>query len=171
MRDLEEAFNSPPRYGEGLDWSGYTIHDCASLLLRYLMRLPEPLICFRWYDRFRNPLQDWAQNDSEHETWPEHCLATYGDLISQLPPLERHCLLYVLDLIATFSSKSNKMTTQNLATLFQPCLLSHPSHDLNPIETRLSRIVLIFLIQHQDRYTLKESRQEPLATIKRSKSV
>ncbi len=44
------------------------------------------------------------------------------------------------------------MPASNLAAIFQPGLLSHPDHDMNPPEYRVSQEVLIFLIQHQDRF-------------------
>ncbi|KAK6418805.1 GTPase activating protein (GAP) for Rho1p, partial [Oleoguttula sp. CCFEE 5521] len=65
-------------------------------------------------------------------------------------------LLYILDLLAVFASKSdlNKMTTPNLAAIFQPGLLSHPDHDMAPQEYRLSQDVLIFLIENQDSFLI-----------------
>jgi len=55
-----------------------------------------------------------------------------------------------------FASKSdlNKMTTGNLAAIFQPGILSHPQHDMAPQEYRLSQDVLIFLIENQDSFLI-----------------
>jgi RhoGAP domain len=33
IKDLQEIFDSPERYGKGLDWSGYTVHDAANVLV------------------------------------------------------------------------------------------------------------------------------------------
>lgn len=44
------------------------------------------------------------------------------------------------------------MPASNLAAIFQPGLLSHPDHDMHPQQYRVSQEVLIFLIQHQDRF-------------------
>jgi len=44
------------------------------------------------------------------------------------------------------------MPASNLAAIFQPGLLSHPDHDMHPQEYRVSQEVLIFLIQHQERF-------------------
>lgn len=44
------------------------------------------------------------------------------------------------------------MPAANLAAIFQPGLLSHPDHDMNPNEYRASQEVLIFLIEHQERF-------------------
>ena len=44
------------------------------------------------------------------------------------------------------------MPAANLAAIFQPGLISHPDHDMNPREYKGSQEVLIFLIEHQDRF-------------------
>ena len=44
------------------------------------------------------------------------------------------------------------MTSANLAAIFQPGMLSHPDHDMKPLEYRLSQDVLIFLIENQDSF-------------------
>ena len=81
-------------------------------------------------------------------------ITTYQRLITELPPLNRQLLLYILDLLAVFASKSehNRMTSANLAAIFQPGMLSHPSHDMEPPEYRLSQDVIIFLIENQDNF-------------------
>lgn len=42
----------------------------------------------------------------------------------------------------------------DLAVIFRPALLSHPSHELSPKEHQLSQDVLEFLIHHQDWFML-----------------
>jgi hypothetical protein len=42
----------------------------------------------------------------------------------------------------------------DLAVIFRPGLISHPSHELSPTEHRLSQDVLEFLIAHQDWFML-----------------
>lgn len=83
-------------------------------------------------------------------------ISTYQRLITELPPLNRQLLLYILDLLAVFASKSdlNRMTSGNLAAIFQPGMLSHPSHDMKPHEYRLSQDVLMFLIENQDSFLI-----------------
>lgn len=116
-----------------------------------------------FYERFRDPLrshqaQAVGDNDAqEHEVGKfDHntVVTTYQRLITELPPLNRQLLLYVLDLLAVFSSKSdlNRMNSANLAAIFQPGIISHPSHDMAPKEYRLSQDVLIFLIENQDNF-------------------
>lgn len=63
-------------------------------------------------------------------------------------------LLYILDLLAVFAENSaqNLMPAANLAAIFQPGLISHPDHDMDPQEYKVCQEVLIFLIEHQDRF-------------------
>ncbi|OJD10739.1 hypothetical protein AJ78_08333 [Emergomyces pasteurianus Ep9510] len=164
IKDLQEAFDSPDRFGKGLDWTGYTVHDAANILRRYLNQLPEPIVPLDFYERFRDPLrkyQSQAAEDKEATTPDEEepfdhakAVATYQQLIKELPPLNRQLLLYILDLLTVFASKSevNRMTAANLAAIFQPGLLSHPAHDMAPKEYKLSQDVLIFLIENQDNF-------------------
>lgn len=86
----------------------------------------------------------------------DKAIVTYQQLITELPPLNRQLLLYILDLLAVFASKSdeNRMTAVNLAAIFQPGMLSHPEHDMAPAEYRLSQDVLIFLIENQDHFLI-----------------
>ena len=158
-------FNSPPKYGKGLDWTGYTVHDAANILRRYLNQLPEPIIPLDFYDKFRDPIrshqaqavgdldgQGSDNGDFDHDA----AVATYQKLITELPGLNRQLLLYILDLLAVFASKSdlNRMNAGNLAAIFQPGIISHPNHDMAPSEYRLSQDVLIYLILNQDNFLI-----------------
>ncbi|KAF1831914.1 RhoGAP-domain-containing protein [Decorospora gaudefroyi] len=165
IKELKAAFDTPPRYGKGLDWSGYTVHDAANILRRYFNNLPEPIIPLQHYDPFRQPLQGHqaeAVGPSEGQSPsiggfdPDAAVRTYQHQIKALPSLNRQLLLYILDLLAVFAAKAdvNKMTTSNLAAIFQPGLLSHPQHDMSPADYRLSQDVLIFLIDNQDHFLI-----------------
>lgn len=146
IKDLQNIFNTPEKYGKGLDWTGYTVHDAAAVLRRYLNQLPEPIIPLEYYDKFRAPLS----------LPPADAIRVYKRLIGDLPPLNRQLLLYILDLLAVFASKSeqNLMTSQNLSAIFQPGLISHPSHDMSPEDYRISQDVLVFLIENQDHFLM-----------------
>ena len=163
IKELQVLFDSPDRYGKGLDWTGYTVHDAANILRRYLNQLPQPIVPLTFYERCRDPLrshQAQAVGDMEAQAQDvgdfdhDAAIATYQRLITELPPLNRQLLLYILDLLAVFASKSelNRMTSANLAAIFQPGMLSHPSHDMEPSEYRLSQDVIIFLIENQDNF-------------------
>lgn len=40
INQLQIVFDEPPRYGKDFDWTGYSVHDAASVLRRYLNSLP-----------------------------------------------------------------------------------------------------------------------------------
>ncbi|KAA8574783.1 hypothetical protein MFRU_002g05140 [Monilinia fructicola] len=165
IKELKTIFDSPDRYGKGLDWAGYTVHDAANVLRRYLNLLPEPIVPLDLYSRFREPLRGHTMAAvGDNDGGPQFsdnfdvnkAIVTYQQLITELPPLNRQLLLYILDLLAVFASKSdeNRMTAVNLAAIFQPGMLSHPEHDMAPAEYRLSQDVLIFLIENQDHFLI-----------------
>lgn len=116
------------------------------------------------YEKFRHPLRGFtvppaADADRPYfvEGFDENtAIAKYQKLITELPPLNRQLLLYILDLLAVFAAKSeeNRMTSQNLAAIFQPGMLSHPTHAMAPEEYRLNQCVIIFLIENQDHFIL-----------------
>ncbi|KAI0789866.1 Rho GTPase activation protein [Abortiporus biennis] len=151
MRELQSAFETPPRYGKNLNWANehYTTHDVASVFRRFLTQMPEPVIPNDMYHAFRDALAKRPYNQDE-------VIATYKRLIRQLPRANQYLLLYVLDLLSVFARKSDKnlMTAKNLAVIFRPALLSHPTHELSPHEHQLSQDVLEFMIEHQDWFML-----------------
>ncbi|KAL1737619.1 Rho GTPase activation protein, partial [Schizophyllum fasciatum] len=136
-----------PQYGKDLDWKQetYTTHDVASVFRRYLTQMPEPVIPYDLYHDFRDAL---AKQPNTHE----QVVTTYKRLLRQMPPPNQYLLLYVLDLLSVFARKADKnlMTAENLAVIFRPGIISHPSHELSPNEHRLSQKVLEFLIAHQE---------------------
>ncbi|CAD6503292.1 BgTH12-02959 [Blumeria graminis f. sp. triticale] len=164
IKELRHIFDSPDRYGKGLDWAGYTVHDAANVLRRYLNQLPEPIVPLDLYDRFREPLKGHIMESRSDSDGPQlddtfdlgAAISTYQNLITEMPPLNRQLLLYILDLLAVFASKSdkNRMNAQNLSAIFQPGIISHPTHDMAPQEYRLSQGVLIFLIENQDHFLI-----------------
>lgn len=129
-------------------------------------QLPEPIVPLEFYERFRDPLRGHQSQVPADEGAPleldlstfdhDGAVATYQKLITELPALNRQLLLYILDLLAVFSSKSdlNRMPSANLAAIFQPGIISHPSHDMAPQEYRLSQDVVIFLIENQDNFLI-----------------
>lgn len=57
VKELQQIFSEAPDYGKKLDWDGFTVHDAASLLRRYLNSLPQPVIPLDQYEAFRAPLK------------------------------------------------------------------------------------------------------------------
>lgn len=164
IKELKQIFDSPDRYGKGLVWDGYTVHDAANVLRRYLNDLPEPVVPLALYEKFRDPLRGATKQPTGDGEGPQFvdsfderaAIKTYQQLITELPPLNRQLLLYILDLLAVFAAKSdeNRMNSQNLAAIFQPGMLSHPNHAMAPEEYRLNQCVLIFLIENQDHFLI-----------------
>lgn len=111
--------------------------------------MPEPVIPHEFYDNFRSILK----------SKPEHreAISKFQNVIVQLPGANQCLLLYVLDLLAVFDRKSrhNKMNAFNLAVIFQPGILSHPSHAQQPDELKQSQETLEFLIKHQDHFFIR----------------
>lgn len=163
IKELQAIFDSPDRYGKGLDWNGYTVHDAANVLRRYLNQLPQPIVPLDFYERCRDPLRSHqlhmagineAQAPDIGHFDHNAAIATYQRVIKELPALNRQLLLYILDLLAVFAAKAelNRMNSTNLAAIFQPGMLSHPDHDMVPDEYLLSQEVLVFLIENQDSF-------------------
>ncbi|CAG8593276.1 18773_t:CDS:2 [Racocetra fulgida] len=142
IKELQTIFDSPPVYGKTLTWVGYSVHDAANVLRRYLNHLPDKVIPLVWYDKFRADAGALVEN--------------YQKLIQSLPKENQHLLLYILDLLAVFSSKSsqNLMPSKNLASIFQPGILSHPDHDMEPEQYKLSQEVVEFLIDYQNYFLM-----------------
>ena len=141
------------------------MHDAANILRRYFNHLPEPIIPLGNYDSFRQPLRNHqaeavgqieGQAPSIGGFDADAAVRNYQHSIKSLPSLNRQLLLYILDLLAVFAAKAdvNKMTTSNLAAIFQPGILSHPQHDMSPQDYRLNQDVLIFLIDNQDHFLI-----------------
>ncbi|BGP17753.1 hypothetical protein JCM10213_005335 [Rhodosporidiobolus nylandii] len=118
INQLQTVFDEPPRYGKDFDWTGYSVHDAASVLRRYLNSLPDPVIPAGLYLDFTAVLQQPQPIEAS--------IAAYRELIALLPPASKYLLLYLLDFLSVFarSSQYNLMTASNLAVVFQPGLVS-----------------------------------------------
>ncbi|BGP25946.1 rho GTPase-activating protein [Rhodotorula toruloides] len=127
INQLQTVFDAPPRYGKDFDWTGYSVHDAASVLRRYLNSLPEPVIPAGLYLDFTAVLQKPQPIAAS--------IAAYRHLISLLPPASRYLLLYLLDFLSVFArcSDKNLMTASNLAVVFQPGLVSSRSGGQNAL--------------------------------------
>ncbi|OBA26605.1 RhoGAP-domain-containing protein, partial [Hanseniaspora valbyensis NRRL Y-1626] len=151
---LQTIFSTPPKYGQ--DWKfeedilphgfrQFSVHDVSGILRRFLNNMSEPLIPLDCYNKFRNHLANQRTLIKQIRI----CLKKFEIYIREgLEDCNKQTLLYLLDLLFLFSQHSDKnlMDAKNLAAIFQPSILSHPEHDMNPKEYELSRIVLEFLI-------------------------
>ncbi|KAG0242566.1 hypothetical protein BGW41_003924 [Actinomortierella wolfii] len=148
IADLQTLFDTPPLYGSQLDWTPYTMHDASSVLRRYLNSLPDPVITLEYYEKFRE-VHRTITDDKEK-------IAAYQDLMAKLPPPHSCLLMYLLDFLAMFAyhSDENLMTSKNLASVFQPGILSHPDHAMSPGDYMISASVVEFLIDNQSSFAL-----------------
>ncbi|KAK0517095.1 hypothetical protein JMJ35_000250 [Cladonia borealis] len=160
VQTLQDSFDMPPKYGKNLDWSGYTVHDAASIMLRFLYQLPEPVIPLERYEAFLNPLKVYDQEDWHWSRVPlaslELIIHEYTRRIDLLPEVSRDLLLYLLDVFGVIASysESNKMTASRIAKAFQPVILSPVKAGghfiIDDISSELTQSVLTFLIDFQD---------------------
>lgn len=252
VKELQVIFNNPPDFGKKLNWDGYTVHDAASILRRYLNSLPEPLIPLELYETFREPLrsrqriisymkykathpkgppkssqeqldttvilkdqpvpstpktdipndtvspsplpsptlspydkytkkeEELEEADDENDEMNlqklkksknykkltndvHEAIDDYKQMVDKLPILSKQLLFYILDLLAMVQNHSseNLMSSRNLAAIFQPSILSHPNHDLDPNEYALSSFVVEFLIQYAYKLLPQPSNSPP----------
>ncbi|ORY02719.1 Rho GTPase activation protein [Basidiobolus meristosporus CBS 931.73] len=142
VRQLQEIFNTGPLYGRDTSLDDFTVHDVANLLRRYLNCLPEPVISPHLYFLFRKAYDENASNG-------EMQILVFQNLLSYLPRPNQVLLLYLLNLLGYFAEhqETTLMDVGNLATIFQPSILAHPSHILQPIEYRHSSLVVKSLIE------------------------
>lgn len=139
-----------------MDWKGYSIHDAANVLRRFLNYLPEPVIVNQLYQPFRNVvLLDISE---------EHKVIQFQNLIEQLPEPHQYLLFYLLDLLSFFSQNVHitKMDTFNLASVFTPGILLDPEHALNPAQYKTSQKVVQFLVEHQHCFKMPHSSRFPV---------
>lgn len=136
LKALQDQFSHAPDYGSNVDWSGFTVHDAASLLRRYLTALPEPLVPLDLYDEFRRSLlekphlvrylkdkeQKMAASIESNDKFVARVLSKeekrlvlderralleyYASLFDKIHPIQRRTLFYILDLLALFHLNS-----------------------------------------------------------------
>jgi hypothetical protein len=162
IQELQIAFDSPNRYGKGVDWSDYAVHDAANILLRYLLQLPEPVIPLEYYERLCSPLRDHQAKiaGAKDDQWMhslgalirDSTIQTHRMLLAGLHPASKQLLRYLLDLLGVFAAdyQKNKMSASRLATIFQPATISHPDHASSIADRQLSQIVVRFMMEEQD---------------------
>ncbi|XP_069026298.1 rho GTPase-activating protein 24 isoform X3 [Embiotoca jacksoni] len=115
VKELQDAFDcgEKPSFDCNTD-----VHTVASLLKLYLRELPEPVIPFQKYDDFLACTKLLSKDD-------EMGMKELKGLVENLPPVNYNLLKYIcrfLDEVQSYSGV-NKMSVQNLATVFGPNIL------------------------------------------------
>ncbi|KAM4624404.1 rho GTPase-activating protein 22 [Polymixia lowei] len=121
VKDLQEAFDcgDKPLFDSNTD-----VHTVASLLKLYLRELPEPVIPFAKYEDFLTCAQLLAKDEEEG-------VQELGKQVSTLPLPNYNLLKYICKFLDEVQSHSNenKMSVQNLATVFGPNILRPKMED------------------------------------------
>uniref|UniRef100_A0A672ZRS0 Rho GTPase activating protein 24 n=1 Tax=Sphaeramia orbicularis TaxID=375764 RepID=A0A672ZRS0_9TELE len=115
VKELQDAFDcgEKPSFDCNTD-----VHTVASLLKLYLRELPEPVVPFHKYDDFLACAKILGKDE-------EVGMKELRKLVESLPPVNYNLLKYIcrfLDEVQSYSGV-NKMSVQNLATVFGPNIL------------------------------------------------
>ncbi|XP_003801697.1 rho GTPase-activating protein 22 isoform X2 [Otolemur garnettii] len=115
VRDLQDSFDcgEKPLFDSTTD-----VHTVASLLKLYLRELPEPVVPFARYEDFLNCAQLLTKDEGEGTL-------ELAKQVSNLPQANYNLLRYICKFLDEVQSHSNvnKMSVQNLATVFGPNIL------------------------------------------------
>ncbi|XP_068182678.1 rho GTPase-activating protein 22 isoform X2 [Antennarius striatus] len=115
VRELQDAFDR----GEKPVFDSVTdVHTVASLLKLYIRELPEPIIPFSKYTQFLSCAQLLTKDKVVG-------IVELGKQVKSLPQVNYNLLKYIckfLDVVQSHSNE-NKMSVQNLATVFGPNIL------------------------------------------------
>ncbi|XP_034425827.1 rho GTPase-activating protein 22 isoform X1 [Hippoglossus hippoglossus] len=145
VKDLQEAFDcgDKPLFDSNTD-----IHTVASLLKLYLRELPEPVIPFSKYEDFLTCAQLLAKDEEEG-------VQELGNQVSTLPLPNFNLLKYICKFLDEVQSHciQNKMSVQNLATVFGPNILRPKMEDPVTIMegTSLVQHLMTILIREHNR--------------------
>ncbi|XP_023264436.1 rho GTPase-activating protein 24 isoform X2 [Seriola lalandi dorsalis] len=144
VKELQDAFDcgEKPSFDCNTD-----VHTVASLLKLYLRELPEPVVPFHKYDEFLASAKLLSKDD-------EMGMKELRRLVESLPPVNYNLLKYIcrfLDEVQSYSGV-NKMSVQNLATVFGPNILRPKVEDPVAIMegTVLVQQLMAFLIGRHD---------------------
>uniref|UniRef100_A0A8C6BPJ7 Rho GTPase activating protein 22 n=1 Tax=Monodon monoceros TaxID=40151 RepID=A0A8C6BPJ7_MONMO len=115
VRDLQDSFDcgEKPLFDSTTD-----VHTVASLLKLYLRELPEPVVPFARYEDFLSCAQLLTKDEGEGTL-------ELAKQVSSLPLVNYNLLRYICKFLDEVQSHSdvNKMSVQNLATVFGPNIL------------------------------------------------
>ncbi|XP_066535195.1 rho GTPase-activating protein 22 isoform X1 [Hoplias malabaricus] len=152
VKELQDAFDcgDKPLFDSNTD-----VHTVASLLKLYLRELPEPVIPFNKYEDFLTCAQLLLKDE-------EVGLTELGKQVKTLPQANFNLLKYIcrfLDEVQSHSSE-NKMSVQNLATVFGPNILRPKMED--PVmmmegTSQVQHLMTVLISEHERLYSRAES--------------
>ncbi|MBN3297351.1 RHG24 protein, partial [Amia calva] len=150
VKELQDAFDAgeKPSFDSGTD-----VHTVASLLKLYLRELPEPVVPFSKYEDFLLCAKLLYGNRDEG-------LLDLKKLLQELPNPNFNLLHYICRFLNEVQSYSNinKMSTQNLATVFCTNILRPKAEDPETIigGTALVQQLMSVLISEHSKLFLRE---------------
>ncbi|XP_054739208.1 uncharacterized protein LOC129245202 [Anastrepha obliqua] len=153
-----------------MEEGGYSAHDCATVFKGYLAELPEPLLTDAHYPAHQQiaPLCLGAGSTSSSSTGtltrplnPErikreqHLLSSIQLLLLLLPDENRQLLQHIIEILHAVTAYEchNKMTPENLATIFAPhliCPRNLPPEALHYISKTMSSIIAYMVCKGQE---------------------
>ncbi|KAF4085423.1 hypothetical protein AMELA_G00118170 [Ameiurus melas] len=159
VKELQDAFDcgEKPQFDSNTD-----VHTVASLLKLYLRELPEPVIPFCKYDDFLTCAQLLAKDEEEG-------LQELGQQVKTLPSANYNLLKYICKFLDEVQSHSgeNKMSVQNLATVFGPNILRPKMEDPVAIMegTSLVQHLMTVLISKHDQLYPDQELENPEVSV------
>uniref|UniRef100_A0A3Q4GM32 Rho GTPase activating protein 22 n=1 Tax=Neolamprologus brichardi TaxID=32507 RepID=A0A3Q4GM32_NEOBR len=151
VRELQEAFDcgDKPLFDSNTD-----VHTVASLLKLYLRELPEPVIPFSKYEDFLTCAQLLAKDEEEG-------VQELGKQVSTLPLPNYNLLKYICKFLDEVQShcNENKMSVQNLATVFGPNILRPKMEDPVTImegTSLVQHLMTVLIREHNRLYSGRE---------------
>ncbi|EDW61045.1 uncharacterized protein RhoGAP54D [Drosophila virilis] len=138
-----------------LEQTGFSAHDCATVFKSFLAELPEPLLTDAHYPAHLQiaplcqALTEKTQATLERQ---QHLLNSVQLLLLLLPEEHRELLQHIMEMLhaVALHEGSNKMSAENLATLFTPhliCPRNLPPEVLHYTAKRMSSIIAYMIVR------------------------
>ncbi|XP_021107590.1 rho GTPase-activating protein 22 isoform X2 [Heterocephalus glaber] len=162
VRGLQDSFDcgQKPLFDSTTD-----VHTVASLLKLYLRELPEPVIPFARYEDFLSCAQLLTKDEGEGTL-------ELAKQVRNLPQANYNLLKYICKFLDEVQSHSdvNKMSVQNLATVFGPNILRPPLEDPVTIMegTSLVQHLMTVLIRKHGQLFTAPTPEGPISPCRRS---
>ncbi|XP_056290867.1 rho GTPase-activating protein 22 isoform X1 [Pseudoliparis swirei] len=155
VRELQDAFDrgEKPVFDSSTD-----VHTVASLLKLYIRELPEPIIPFSKYTQFLSCAQLLTKDKVMGKV-------ELGKQVKSLPQVNYNLLTYICKFLDEVQSHSNenKMSVQNLATVFGPNILRPRVED--PVtmmegSSQVQHLMTVLISEHTRLYQREETETE-----------
>ncbi|XP_036396382.1 rho GTPase-activating protein 22 isoform X2 [Megalops cyprinoides] len=156
VKELQDAFDcgDKPLFDSNTD-----VHTVASLLKLYLRELPEPVIPFAKYQDFLTCAQLLDKDEEEG-------IQELTKQVKTLPQANYNLLKYICRFLDEVQSHSNenKMSVQNLATVFGPNILRPKMEDPVAImegTSMVQHLMTVLIREHERLFAGPDSEEQP----------